>query len=828
WYSVTYANGLFVAVSYDGTNQVMTSPDGINWTARTAAAASTWRSITYGNGLFVAVATGGTNRVMTSPDGITWTARTAAEANQWYSVVYGNGLFIAVTNTGTNRVMTSPISRDATPALRVVGNSYNDGNLTVTGDSIFTGLVTANGGLTVQAGGTFTMNGDAFTDLTGAGLTISGGALTVDSTVLDDNFFIQNGNSFGVTAVLGTNDANSLVLETNNQAALTIANGGAVTLQNNTNSASAFRINTSGTRALLNVDTTNGLTTVSSPIFQTVTNTSCGVNCTITQTNVDQNSGIIVEATSPSLDITLPDPTNATAGRVVYITAANGSDDFTLVVNGGGQGNEIAMRQNTTATMIWNGADWTAAGASSSTTLQAAYDNTLTSAGGAEIVLSEPGGNADGLTIRNNPNVPVNGGVLEVQSAIGTNLLSVNNFAQEYADNGGAESSTSFAAAWTSIGSSATISRNTVTSNLATGQGSVQVTTSGGGSDKGVRNNLTTPLATNTQYMVSFTGKLASGTFTTLEVVYSRNGGASIVACDNVSGNTLVTTGWSKITCTITTDGTAASNADLIIRQTDTTGRTFYIDNLSIVENSATSEPDNVQIGGGIYGGPVTLFTLDRASSPPVADGNQDYLGSMYYDTVTGRIQCYEADGWGACGSAPNNYVNLNPEYPGSVLNGSGVGTMTADFCADGGGLSVNTSFCASGEARNYYAWASPQATEQTYSIYITYQLPAEFGGFDSNDSVQLTARTDSIVNGEVSYEMFRNEGGAIVACGSETVVTSTANTWQTVGINGNEATGCGFSETSADNFVIFKINMKARSNAAVYASTLSFTTIGQ
>ncbi len=207
----------------------------------------------------------------------------------------------------------------------------------------------------------------------------------------------------------------------------------------------------------------------------------------------------------------------------------------------------------------------------------------------------------------------------------------------------------------------------------------------------------------------------------------------------------------------------------------------------------------------------------------------------MYYDTVTGRIQCYEADGWGACGSAPNNYVNLLPEYPGSVLNGSGVGTMTADFCSNESGvLQVNytpspSAPCSnSGEVYNYYQWTSPQATQQTYSIYITYQLPAEFGGFESNDTVQLTARTDNTTNGAVTYEMFRNEGGSIFACGTETTVTSTANTWQTVGINGDEADSCGFSDTSADNFVIFKINMKANSNANVYASTLQFTSVGQ
>jgi hypothetical protein len=108
WNGVIYGNGLFVAVAQSSTNRVITSPDGINWTARTAAEANAWWSIAYGNSLFVAVAQNGTNRVMTSPNGITWTARAAPEANQWLSVTYGEGLFVAVAQNGTNRVMTSP------------------------------------------------------------------------------------------------------------------------------------------------------------------------------------------------------------------------------------------------------------------------------------------------------------------------------------------------------------------------------------------------------------------------------------------------------------------------------------------------------------------------------------------------------------------------------------------------------------------------------------------------------------------------------------------------------------------------------------------------
>jgi hypothetical protein len=107
WRSVTYGNGLFVAVAFGGTNRVMTSPDGVTWTNRTAAEANFWRSVTYGNGLFVAVGSvgGGADPVMTSSDGVTWIAASAA-ANSWKSVTYGNGQFVAVSSD--NGVMTSP------------------------------------------------------------------------------------------------------------------------------------------------------------------------------------------------------------------------------------------------------------------------------------------------------------------------------------------------------------------------------------------------------------------------------------------------------------------------------------------------------------------------------------------------------------------------------------------------------------------------------------------------------------------------------------------------------------------------------------------------
>jgi len=119
WVGVTFGNGLFVAVATNGEKRIMTSPDGITWTARNAPAQNQWSSVTYGNGLFVAVATSllgegaPFDRVMTSADGITWTIRGASEASEWFDVCFGNGLFVAVgyavfDGTAFLRIMTSP------------------------------------------------------------------------------------------------------------------------------------------------------------------------------------------------------------------------------------------------------------------------------------------------------------------------------------------------------------------------------------------------------------------------------------------------------------------------------------------------------------------------------------------------------------------------------------------------------------------------------------------------------------------------------------------------------------------------------------------------
>jgi len=109
--------GLFVGVSWSAVSQgIITSTDGITWTARTNPDSITLQDITFGNGTFLAV--GGsvfsgasTNRVLRSTDGINWTGITSAATNfttnAWVSITFGSGYFVCVASSGNSLSMVS-------------------------------------------------------------------------------------------------------------------------------------------------------------------------------------------------------------------------------------------------------------------------------------------------------------------------------------------------------------------------------------------------------------------------------------------------------------------------------------------------------------------------------------------------------------------------------------------------------------------------------------------------------------------------------------------------------------------------------------------------
>lgn len=836
-------------------------------------------------------------------------------------------------------------------------------------------------------------NSSIFINKTGSGNLLELQSNGTDSFVVGGSGDVTFGNntnhSVGVLAASTGNSGNNLTVSAADAGSGSGAlNGGNVTIQGGLGNGTGNGGNVLLTGGAASGSGASGLVVMSTPTFSTQTaDPNCypggvlaAASCAFAQSTVDSYSSAVAGFSQVKQTATLPPPTNKTAGRVFYISAAPGSENFTLSVNGGGTGNEVSMRQNTSATMVWNGTAWGAAGASSSTDLQAAYDNTLQSAGGAELVVSHTS-NTNGLTIRDSTVNPVNGPLLAIQTNSAATLFSINSNVTEYSSDSGAEQegasdSTFPANTWANIGS-ATVSRyTTVGSNIATGAASVQVTTTATAND-GVKNTLNTSLTAKQHYNVSFAARLTSGAFTDLYVYYSADGTSQSVACttnrevissvwtkvncsfiapasgitsanailigqtgatartfyvDNLSVtiaadfnyatdggvddgtnfaanwpaiagasvsrstsigndasdsaqvvatgpgqgvsnslsvaplsdslyrvtvyvtstsdfsgftaqytpdngttkipcvdyNTQTVTGsttltqFTKITCYIQTDGNTVSAPYVYFTQTDGTGRTFYVDTFSLT--LATDTTPNVQIGGGQNGGPTTLFTLDSAASAPIASNNEQLLGSMYYDTSLGKIQCYEASGWGSCGSASNTIVTISPEYTNAIMHGTGIGTMTSDICS--GTLNINDPdnppvICSQNETYNFYRWTSPQATPQTYSIYVTYQLPATFDNFLAAQT-SLMGRTDSS-NATVQYTIYKDTSSGLVACGGVTPVsTGSVSAWQVAKAGGAaDPATCGFTP---DQSIIFKIDVIASQNADAYVGNLNFT----
>lgn len=126
----------FVAVSLDGTNRVMTSLDGITWTARNAQSQQVWTQVAYSPTLnrFVAINNDQLPNplIMYSDDGGgTWTGVNvggtglAQGISMWYgqTIKYVNNMFIAGSNNNTNRIMYS------TDGITWTGVTYNQSSV---------------------------------------------------------------------------------------------------------------------------------------------------------------------------------------------------------------------------------------------------------------------------------------------------------------------------------------------------------------------------------------------------------------------------------------------------------------------------------------------------------------------------------------------------------------------------------------------------------------------------------------------------------------------------------------------------------------------------
>ena len=87
--------------------------------------------------------------------------------------------------------------------------------------------------------------------------------------------------------------------------------------------------------------------------------------------------------------------------------------------------------------------------------------------------------------------------------------------------------------------------------------------------------------------------------------------------------------------------------------------------------------------------------------------------------------------------------------------------------------------------------------------------------------STALSGRTDS-ADASVNYQVYRNNGSGLTACGSVVAVSTGAQTtWQKISASGTaDPANCTFA---AGDSIVFKIDLTTANGANAYASTLGF-----
>lgn len=103
------------------------SSNGVTWTAITLPVAKTWNALAYGNGRYIAIGAFGTDAMIYSTDGINWTQGTSPTSTI-YTLSYGNGNFLAISNTGTPYTSTNGVvwTQRTFHTTISIGSTYNN------------------------------------------------------------------------------------------------------------------------------------------------------------------------------------------------------------------------------------------------------------------------------------------------------------------------------------------------------------------------------------------------------------------------------------------------------------------------------------------------------------------------------------------------------------------------------------------------------------------------------------------------------------------------------------------------------------------------------
>ncbi len=506
------------------------------------------------------------------------------------------------------------------------------------------------------------------------------------------------GSTISIGTTSDTTAAQAIVIGSNANASSSVTLQGPVVIANAQSGSTATYLCLNGSNQIASCSATisgsafiqggNAFTglTGSTAIFGTTTGNSLQIKTNnVARAIFDQSNNLFVgnadatgTASAPN-DFTVSGTGSATAGTTAGkltvkggagATTGNGSAGGALALNGGNAGG-ASNNAGGNVTVSGGTATGNAAG------------GTITLAGG-----SSPSGTNGGVLIKNAGDST---NAFQLQNAAGYQLLNVDSTsdASNLITNGSFEDNTTPPTGWTAAngsGTSTLTSQPSSTTAPYIGQFSMRDVTSGANaSNAGAR--WSRSFTNSTVYSFTLYAKASGANFSTFEIGNSNNNSTDT---NCLTAQTVVTGGWTKFSCSFTYTGTTGTSY-VYLKQTDATGRTFYIDGVKLeaastatpykdsgvtingvvnsptafqnqsdstnalsVQNSAgaiqfyiDTVNSRVVVGDGAAGSSVTLLQLDNKNTtgdPATAIG-----GTMYYNSFSNTFRCYENGAWGDC-----------------------------------------------------------------------------------------------------------------------------------------------------------------------------------